>query len=90
MVKQLCQQFKIYLKNEVNKKKDVLYIQPMQKMNKEFLENLHKICSAYFFGMKVKLLPVKKVEGMEVRHRINPLTDKIQYNARDIIQQARK
>jgi len=73
------------LKNYVDEKRNVIYIQPLEDIDKEFIEKLRKFTKAYYFGLEVKIRKVMHLEKMEVDNRINDSIGKRQYNATQIL-----
>ena len=59
-------------------------------MDKKFLENCHKFCKAFYYGMEVKLHMKADLTALKVASRINEYTSKIQYKASDILTAVKK
>ena len=83
-----------YMRNSVipaTSKRDVIYLVPLSygdniSIDQGFLTGLLFICEAYFYGMKVKILDNKiDLKEKKVSVKMNYETNKIQFNANDII-----
>ena len=74
-------------KNYVDETRNVIYIQPLEDINKEFVEKLSKFTQAYYHGLKVKIRKVVHLENLEVDNRKNEQIGKIQYNATQILRE---
>ena len=70
--------------NSVNKNRQTIYINPLQKMDQNFLDSLLLYCQSFFYPMKLKLINLSSLASLKVEHRINKYTKKIQYNAGEI------
>ena len=64
--------------------RNIIYINPLQEMPQQFLDNLLLYCQSFFYQMKVKLTNIVSLESLKVRSRINKESKKIQYNASQI------
>lgn len=54
-------------------------------MDKAFLESCKRLCAAFYFPLKVNIVENVKLTNLTVTTRINENTEKIQYNASDIL-----
>ena len=73
----------------VKSSKSVIYIQPLGVFTAHrgsLLVWLQKFCAAYYYGVKVQLLPAIPFENIRCERRLNPSTKRYQLNARDIIE----
>ncbi len=78
----LSQQF-----NNVNEKRKVIYIQPIEKkIDKSFLDKLKQFTEAYYYGLEVRIRKVIDLDQLKVDSRINDSHGKIQVNASQILQ----
>jgi len=78
-------------KNYVDKKRKVIYVQPLEEsIDKEFVEKLRKFTQAFYFGLEVKVLPYFDVQKQNIGHRINEWSGKLQYNASNILRNIEK
>ena len=70
--------------NEVDEKRNIIYIKPLEDISKQFLGELRTYCECYFHPMKIKI--ANKESSMDgVTKRINPYTKKPQYHAKAIL-----
>jgi hypothetical protein len=49
--------------NEVDGKRNIIYIKPLENISKEFLGELQTYCECFFYPMKIKVAP--KANSME-------------------------
>lgn len=86
------QSFDSWLKskpNRVTSERKTLYILALDKSISDlFLENCRLYCSAFFYGLPVKVLDNIDIKKIEVKSRGSKGT--IQYNAREILKKAKK
>ena len=83
--KEYGQTFKIFLKdsyNLISKQRNIIYINPLQEMPQEFLENISLYCQSFFYPMQVKIIKIVSLEALNVKSRIN--NKKIQYHTGQI------
>ena len=71
-------------KNNVSKKRKTIYINPLQNMSQDFLNNCLIYCQSFFYPMQVKLINLASLKSLHIESRINEFTKKIQYNAGEI------
>jgi len=64
--------------------RNIIYINPLQEMPKQFLDNILLYCQSFFYPMKVKLINLVSLEALKVKSRINQYSKKIQYHAGQI------
>ena len=72
------------ISNLISKETNIIYINPLQEMAQEFLDNISLYCQSFFYPMQVKLLKIVSLETLNVESRINDESEKIQYHARQI------
>ena len=81
------QTFSQFLSVNSNKNLDknkTIYINPLQKMEDNFLKNCLLYCRTFFYPMKMEIINLASLKSLNIESRINEETNKIQYNARDI------
>ena len=81
------QTFSQFLSDNNNKElgnRKTIYINPLQKMEENYLSNCLLYCKAFFYPMKVEIVNFASLKSLNIDSRINEETNKIQYNARDI------
>ena len=80
------QTFSQFLSNnsKIEPNRKVIYINPLQPMEKTFLSNCLIYCQSFFYPMKVVLINIASLESLHIEHRINEYSQKIQYNASEI------
>jgi len=54
-------------------------------MDKNFLESCQRLCAAFYHPVKVKIMEDVKLTDLKVATRINDYTQKIQYNALQVL-----
>lgn len=59
-------------------------------MDKGFLDSCQKLCSAFYYPLKVKVIQKSNLTTLSVATRINDDTEKIQYNASQILKKMSK
>lgn len=64
--------------------RNIIYINPLQEMPQQFLDNLLLYCQSFFYPMQVKLINIVSLKSLKVKSRINQYSKKIQYNASQI------
>jgi len=64
--------------------RNIIYINPLQEMPEQFLNNLLLYCQSFFYPMKVKLINLVSLESLKIKSRINQYSKKIQYHAGQI------
>lgn len=70
--------------NEVDAKRNTIYIRPLEAIDPAFLRQLQDFCECFFHPMKVRI--AKQLESLKgIATRINPHTEKKQFNARDVL-----
>ena len=69
-------------KNLISKERNIIYINPLQEMPQEFLDNISLYCQSFFYPMQVKLIKIVSLEKLKVKSRIQ--YDKIQYHTGQI------
>ena len=85
--KECGQTFNQFVKDScefIYKQRNIIYINPLQEMPQEFLDNISLYCESFFYPMKVKLIKIISLETLNVESRTNDETKKIQYHARQI------
>ena len=70
--------------NPVSKNRRVIYINPLQNMSQQFLNNCVLYCQSFFYPMQVKLINLASLKSLNIESRINDYSKKIQYNAAEI------
>ena len=65
--------------------RNIIYINPLQEMPKQFLNNLLLYCQSFFYPMQVKLINLVSLQSIKIKSRINQYSKKIQYHAGQII-----
>ena len=70
--------------NKISKNRNIIYINPLQNMSQEFLNNCLFYCQTFFYPMQVKLINLASLNSLHIESRINDYTNKIQYNAGEI------
>lgn len=81
------QTFSIFLsenKNKVSPNRKTIYINPLQTMSSQFLNNCLLYCQSFFYPMVVKLINLGNLKSLNIESRINEYSKKIQYNAGEI------
>ena len=81
------QTFSQFLSDNSNKKlgnRKTIYINPLQKMEDNFLKNCLLYCKAFFYPMKVEIVNLASLKSLKIESRINEYTNKIQYHAGEI------
>ena len=81
------QTFSQFLSNNPNKiapNRKTIYINPLQTMDQTFLNNCLLYCQAFFYPMKVVFINIATLKSLNIEHRINEYSQKIQYNASEI------
>ena len=81
------QTFENFLKdssNYISKERNIIYINPLQEMPMEFLDNISLYCQSFFYPMQVKLIKIVSLVALDVKTRINDDTEKIQYLTKQI------
>ena len=81
------QTFSQFLSDNSNKKlgnRKTIYINPLQKMEENFLKNCLLYCKAFFYPMKVEIVNLASLKSLHIESRINEYTNKIQYHAGEI------
>eukprot|EP00826_Nyctotherus_ovalis_P034458 TRINITY_DN2877_c0_g2_i7.p2 TRINITY_DN2877_c0_g2~~TRINITY_DN2877_c0_g2_i7.p2 ORF type:complete len:191 (-),score=47.11 TRINITY_DN2877_c0_g2_i7:18-590(-) len=71
--------------NKVTAARNVIYVHPLQEMDKAFVEACQKFCAAFYYPLNVKIIQKVDLKGISVASRINDDTEKIQYNASQIL-----
>lgn len=62
--------------NTVDKKRNVIYIKPLdESINKDFLKDLKEYCECFFYPMKVSILKCTNILE-KVDKRVNEYTEK--------------
>lgn len=75
--------------NEVTPERNVIFIQPLEKnIPDTFLSRLNDYCKAFFLGATIET--GKPLDITHIEQRINPNTNKLQYNARCILKELEK
>ena len=69
---------------KVSKNHRVIYINPLQNISKNFLNNCLLYCQNFFDPMIVKKINLGSLESLHIESRINEYTNKVQYNASEI------
>ena len=69
---------------KVSKNRRVIYINPLQNISTNFLNNCILYCQNFFAPMIVKIINLGSLESLHIESRINEYTNKIQYNASEI------
>jgi archaemetzincin len=64
--------------------RNIIYINPLQEMPQQFLDNLYLYCQSFFYTMQVKLINIVSLQSLKVKSRINQYSKKIQYHAGQI------
>ena len=64
--------------------RNIIYINPLQDMPQQFLDNILLYCQSFFYPMQVKLTNLVSLEALKVKSRINQYSKKIQYHAGQI------
>ena len=64
--------------------RNIIYINPLQEMPQQFLDNLLLYCQSFFYPMKVTIINVVSLQSLKVKSRINQYSKKIQYHAGQI------
>ena len=76
--------YKGQMHNVVDQQRNTIYIKPLESMDEGFLKHLKAYCECFFHPMKIKV--GKKLESTkQITKRVNPYTEKLQLNARDIL-----
>jgi archaemetzincin len=70
--------------NKVAPNRRTIYINPLQTMDQQFLNNCLLYCQSFFYPMSVKLINIASLKSLHIESRINEYTGKIQYNAGEI------
>ena len=70
--------------NLMSVNRNIIYINPLQEMPQQFLDNLLLYCQSFFYPMKVKLINIVSLQSLKVKSTINKYSKKIQYNASQI------
>ena len=70
--------------NKVSPNRKTIYINPLQNMDQQFLNNCLLYCQSFFYPMQVKIINIASLESLHIESRINEYTKKIQYNAGEI------
>ena len=71
-------------------KNKIIYINPLQEMPQTFLDNCVLYCQSFFHPLKIKLVKLSNLKSLNIESRINEYTNKIQYNATQIISKMAK
>eukprot|EP00826_Nyctotherus_ovalis_P035599 TRINITY_DN3069_c0_g8_i1.p1 TRINITY_DN3069_c0_g8~~TRINITY_DN3069_c0_g8_i1.p1 ORF type:complete len:272 (+),score=36.04 TRINITY_DN3069_c0_g8_i1:73-888(+) len=71
--------------NEVTAEKKTIYVNPLQEMDKGFIEACQKLCAAFYYPLNVKVFKKFDLKSLPVATRINDFTGKIQYNGAHIL-----
>ena len=77
--KEYGQTFNQFLKdsyNLISKERNIIYINPLQEMPQEFLDNISLYCQSFFYPMQVKLIKIVSLETLNVKSRIMMLLKK--------------
>ena len=85
--KEYGQTFNNFLKdsyNLIDKERNIIYINPLQEMPLEFLDNISLYCQSFFYSMQIKLIKIVSLETLNVKSRINKDTGKKQYHTGQI------
>ena len=65
--------YKGQMHNQVDEKRNVIYIKPLENIDKKFLGELQNYCECFFHPMKIKI--AEKTNALkDVARRINPNT----------------
>lgn len=78
---QTFNQFLKESKNIISKERNIIYINPLQDMPQEFLDNISLYCQCFFYPMQVKLIKIVSLEELNVKKRIHY---KLQYHSGQI------
>ena len=62
--------------NLISKERNIIYINPLQEMPQEFLDNISLYCQSFFYPMQVKLIKIVSLETLNVKSRIMMLLKK--------------
>ena len=83
--------YKMYPKNMVDKKRHTIYLQPLEEqIDEDFVETLRKFTESFYYGMNVKVNPWTDVKKLGVASRKNSYTGRLQYNASQILRALEK
>ena len=66
-------------------KDKIIYINPLQDMPQTFLDNCILYCQSFFYPLQIKLSKISNLKSLNIKSRINPYSNKIQYNASQIL-----
>ena len=72
--------------NKITPQRKTIYINPLQNMDQNFLNCLLYFCKAFFFPLNVELIKIQSLNSLKISNRINDYSNKIQYNASEILQ----
>ena len=64
--------------------RNIIYINPLQEMPQQFLDNILLYSQSFFYPMEVKLINIVSLQSLKVKSRINQYSKKIQYHAGQI------
>ena len=76
--------------NIIAMNRNIIYINPLQDMPQEFLNNILLYCQSFFYPMEVKLTNLVSLKSLKVKSRINQYSKKIQYHADQILSRTEK
>ena len=68
-------------KDILSKERNIIYINPLQEMPQEFLDNIILYCQSFFYPWKVELIKLDSLQNLKVKYRFNQYTNKIQYHS---------
>ena len=84
---QTFEQFKTSLRKVPTRVRHTIYILPLDtNISDDFLAYLHRYCTAFYHGLRVKILPKKAASSLGVPSRDNPHTGQFQWHAGEILQ----
>jgi archaemetzincin len=70
--------------NLMSVNRNIIYINPLQEMPQQFLDNILLYSQSFFYPMEVKLINIVSLQSLKVKSRINQYSKKIQYHAGQI------
>ncbi len=71
-------------------KNKIIYINPLQDMPQTLLDNCILYCQSFFYPLQIKLAKISNLQSLNIKSRINQYTNKIQYNASQILSKMAK
>ena len=77
-------------KDILSKERNIIYINPLQEMPQEFLDNIILYCQSFFYPWKVELIKLDSLQNLKVKYRFNQYTNKIQYHSGKINSKMKK